>query len=77
MVMIWSSSVFDIVLNIGKFARRLVDVEVAVDWDFVANFGLQKINPGIGPMRLHLSGKVRFAVSTDEAINLVLSESLS
>ena len=56
------STVLISALDLRQRTRRLVDVEVAVDRDLVADLGFREIDPGIGPVRLHFPFEVRLAM---------------
>ena len=48
----------DISLDHLQRARRLVLVEVPIEWDLVADLGLALVNPRVGNMRQYFSIKV-------------------
>jgi len=45
-------------VDLGQIARRLENVEVPVERDFVANFRLLVVDPGIGSVRQHFTLEV-------------------
>src|SRR5205814_2002382 len=50
----------DVGLDDLQRARRLVTVEVAVEWDFVSNLSLGGVNPRVGHVGEHLALEVFF-----------------
>jgi len=49
-------------VNLGQFTRRLEDVEMPVERDFIANPGFVVVDPGIRRMGQHFALEVDFHI---------------
>jgi len=60
---------FEFRVDIGQRARRLEDVEVAVEGDLVADLGFVGVDPGVGSVGQHLAFEVGLDVLAERDIS--------